>query len=88
MLGVPAYIIKEMGRWKSAVYQIYTQPSVQQVRSAAQLFGGAVNGTQKKRVGPMSVEKACLTSWEDIANDLPAAIGDGELAVQWSKTIH
>ena len=43
LLGVPAHIIKTLGRWESISYQLYTRTSATQLRHASGLMAAAAN---------------------------------------------
>ena len=83
LMGCPAAVIKKIGRWKSACYQLYVKPSNNQLQQASRALGAAAS-TKAQWFGSMSLERACVVGWEDFS-DTGAFPGhfDGGLACQW-----
>lgn len=66
MLGVPAHIIKEFGRWRSLAYQIYTRMSPDVHESVARSLGKEALFKRGNFFGGMALDDACKLSLDNI----------------------
>ena len=84
ILGFPAHVIKDMGRWKSLAYQLYPKVSGTQYREVSQAFGQAAASTADW-FGGLPASRACELVWDDFSNgDLFAARSGGSVGVQFN----
>ena len=86
MLGVPASIIKEMGRWKSVCYQLYTRVSQSQLRAVFRAVGEVPQVCdQSAWFGGSDVKRACRWAVGDLEKiAMLHKLPDGVPAVNWS----
>lgn len=69
LLGYPAHIIKEIGRWRSLSYQLYTRMSLETHRKIVANMSAAGSTTDKgvqNYFGGMHLEQACDLSLDNI----------------------
>ena len=84
ILGFPAHIIKDIGRWKSLAYQLYPKVSGTQYREVCQAFGRAA-ASAADWFGGLPASRACELVWDDFSNvDLFAGSSVGSVGVQFN----
>ena len=66
LLGFPAHIIKEFGRWRSLSYQIYTRMSAEVHESVAHSLGTEALSKREQFFGGMALDDACKLSLDNI----------------------
>lgn len=85
ILGFPAHIIKQIGRWRSISYQLYTKASDAQLREVSRVMGREA-GEGRNMFGELRVERACRVDWDDFSDvSLFPGSSSGSLACRWNS---
>ena len=89
ILGVPAHVIKTIGRWKSLSYQLYTRTSPDQIRSAFHAVGATSQYKARSHWfgGLVGEQSYAACKWGVDGLETIAQITTppgGEKVVQWS----
>jgi len=73
-LGVPAHVIKILGRWESLAYQLYTRTSAAELRAYMEkMYHSAQSPVSPQAVfGGLSAARASLLSEDDLDSLVPA----------------
>lgn len=66
ILGVPAHIIKILGRWLSLTYQVYTRTSNEHIQRVQALIGAEGLKTKDNAFGGLSLSAATMSSIDDL----------------------
>lgn len=67
LLGVPAHIIRTMGRWRSLAYQLYTRVDhATMARTAGSMAAAVSSGGADRPFGKLSLDKAAGLSLDNI----------------------
>ena len=86
ILGYPAHVIKDIGRWKSLAFQLYPKVSRQQYRQVGWAFGEAAGAT-RDWFGGLPASNACKLVWDDFSNGaLFTGSPDGCVGVRWNSS--
>jgi hypothetical protein len=78
LLGFPEHMIKELGRWRSLSYQLYTRTSAAQFRAIAAALGEECNRASLIGMfGGLTAKQACAMGWDDLSDVARFAIRPG-----------
>lgn len=67
ILGVPAHIIKILGRWSSLCYQVYTRTSDSCIRSVQARMGASEKASKENAFGGLNIKVAKTLSVDELA---------------------